>query len=170
MVTVDYVQTMARYNAWQNAGLIDLLAGMDAGELTRDRGAFFGSILGTLNHLLWGDRVWMSRFAGWKAPGAGLAESVDLTPTYAAWKAERQRTDGKMIVWADALRPIELRGDLTWHSGALGREVSRPRALLVAHMFNHQTHHRGQVHAMLTAAGLAPRETDLFAMPLPETT
>ena len=165
MITVEYVQTMARYNAWQNAGLIERLAAMDEADLRADRGAFFGSILATLNHVLWGDRIWMSRFAGWARPPGGIAESVALTPTYAAWKAERQRTDGRMLHWADTLRPIELRGEMSWHSGALGRDVSRPRALLVMHMFNHQTHHRGQVHAMLTAAGVVPGESDLFAMP-----
>ncbi|MEM1431394.1 MAG: DinB family protein [Pseudomonadota bacterium] len=168
MVSIEYVRMMAQYNAWQNNGLIELLAAMDEAELTRDRAAFFGSILGTLNHLLWGDRIWMSRFAGWPAPAGGIPESTALTPTYAAWKAERQRTDGKMLVWAEGLRPIELRGGLTWYSGALEREVSKPKALLVMHMFNHQTHHRGQVHAMLTAAGLAPQPTDLFALPMAE--
>ncbi|MEM0936528.1 MAG: DinB family protein [Pseudomonadota bacterium] len=165
MISVDYVQTMARYNAWQNAGLIALLAGVDMSELERDRGAFFGSIHSTLNHLLWGDKVWMSRFADWPAPPGGIAESISLTPTYAAWKAERQRVDARLVHWAETLRPIELRGALSWHSGVLGRTVSKPKAGLIVHMFNHQTHHRGQVHAMLTSAGLSPQDTDLFMTP-----
>lgn len=165
MISVDYVRTMARYNRWQNNGLVSILEGMPPAELDRDRGAFFGSIRATLNHLLWGDRIWMSRIDGWVAPQGGIAESVRLTPTLAAWKADRQRADAKFVHWAETLRPARLRSTLRWHSGALGREVEKPLALCVAHMFNHQTHHRGQVHAMLTAAGQTPQASDLFAMP-----
>jgi uncharacterized damage-inducible protein DinB len=165
MISVDYVRTFARYNRWQNAAVIALAAQLSEADLRADRGAFFGSILGTLNHLLWGDRMWMSRLDGWTVPPGGIRDSVALCPTLAAWTADRQRADGRLVAWADRLRPAQLRGELRWHSGALGREVERPVALCVAHMFNHQTHHRGQVHAMLTAAGLSPPDTDLFVMP-----
>ena len=67
--------------------------------------------------------------------------------------------------WAHGLDDVALAGDLTWYSGAAGREVSRPMAMLVTHFFNHGTHHRGQVHAMLTAAGMRTDDTDLFMMP-----
>ena len=164
MIGVDYVQTMARYNAWQNRGLIGALQDVPAAELTAPRGAFFGSILGTLNHVLWADGMWMARLASWPAPRAGLAESAEILPTFAAWAADRVRADGRLIHWADTLRPAALRGDLRWHSGATGRDVTRPRALCVMHMFNHQTHHRGQVHAMMTAAGLPVQVTDLVFM------
>lgn len=165
MISVDYVQTMARYNKWQNAGVIALAAGMDEVGLRADRGAFFGSIFATLNHLLWADRTWMSRIDGWSKPEGGIAESVALYPTFAAWRADRERADARLVAWADGLRPIQLRGDLTWWSGMLGRETSRPVALCVMHMFNHQTHHRGQIHAMLTSAGKRPQPSDLFVMP-----
>lgn len=75
------------------------------------------------------------------------------------------RADGRIRAWADRLGPAALRGDLAWHSGATGREVTKPIATCVAHMFNHQTHHRGQIHAMLTAAGMTPEATDLVFMP-----
>ena len=169
MISTDYVVTMARYNAWQNEGLTAVLEGMDPAALEADRGAFFGSILGTLNHVLWADQMWMSRLAGWRAPQVVLADSAALAPTLAAWKADRQHVDARLIYWAQALRPAALRGDLTWLSGATGREVTRPRALCVTHMFNHQTHHRGQMHAMLTAAGETPQVTDLAFMPATET-
>ena len=165
MITVDYVRTFARYNRWQNEGLIALCATLDEPALRQDRGAFFGSIFATLNHLLWGDRIWMSRLDDWAPPPGGIADSVALCPTFSAWRADRERADARLVSWADALRPAQLRGDLRWHSGALGRDLERPIALCVAHMFNHQTHHRGQVHAMLTAAGLHPGPTDLFTMP-----
>lgn len=165
MITVEYVATMARYNAWQNKHLMDAIEPMDEAEIVADRGAFFGSILATLNHILWGDRMWMARLADWPPPDGGIPESLSLAPTFAAWVAERQRIDGRLTHWADTLRPAALRGDLTWYSGALGAEVTKPRALCVTHMFNHQTHHRGQVHAMLTSAGRDPGVTDLALAP-----
>ncbi len=77
----------------------------------------------------------------------------------------RAELDGSIIDWAEALDPKWLEGDLTWYSGAMGREVSKPKWALVTHMFNHQTHHRGQVHCMLTQAGVKPEDTDLPFMP-----
>jgi len=165
MISTDYVATMARYNAWQNRSVASALETMDEADLRAERGAFFVSILGTLNHVLWADRMWMSRLDGWRRPEGGLAQSATLLPTFAAWKAERERVDGRLIVWADDLRPARLRGDLTWRSGATGQEMARPVALCVVHLFNHQTHHRGQVHAMLTAAGRDPGVTDLALAP-----
>jgi uncharacterized damage-inducible protein DinB len=81
-----------------------------------------------------------------------------------AWeelKRERQAFDQVIIDWASTLDPRWLEGDLTWFSSAVGREVTKPKRLLVAHMFNHQTHHRGQVHCMLTQCGVEPGATDL---------
>ena len=62
MIAPAYCQLMARYNRWMNERLYALCAGLDDDERKRDRGAFFGSIHGTLNHLLWGDRMWLGRF------------------------------------------------------------------------------------------------------------
>jgi uncharacterized damage-inducible protein DinB len=70
-----------------------------------------------------------------------------------------------MIEWAAQIKPADLTGDLTWYSGMSGRELTEPKALCVTHFFNHQTHHRGQIHAMLTAAGQTPQPTDLPFMP-----
>jgi uncharacterized damage-inducible protein DinB len=158
---------MARYNAWQNRQLTEALDGVSLEVLRADQGAVFGSILGTLNHVLWGDRVWMHRFAPDRveAPGCGLQASPDLCATFGVWSADRFAMDGRIRLWADRLHAVDLTGDMTWVSGALGREVSKPLALCVVHMFNHQTHHRGQTHAMLTAAGAEGPVSDLFAMP-----
>ncbi len=165
MITVDYVRQMARYNAWQNTCLARATETLDDAGVRRDRGAFFGSILGTLNHLLWADRLWMARFDDWVKPDGGIGDSASLYPTLAAWKADRVRADGRIRLWADRLRPAALRGQATWFSGSRQCEVSQPIATCVAHMFNHQTHHRGQVHAMLTAAGVRTEDTDLVFMP-----
>lgn len=166
MIDAAFVRLMARYNAWQNRQLSPIVEAMDEADLTADRGAFFGSILATLNHLLWADRMWMSRFdADVPKPEGGIAESVAITPTIDVWSAERFRTDGRIRLWAGNLDTVSLRGDLSWYSGAAGREVRKPVALCVTHFFNHQAHHRGQVHAMLMAAGEDAPVTDLFLMP-----
>ena len=167
LVSVDWVRLMARYGAWQNEGHMEAVAAMGDDALRRPRGAFFGSIMGTLNHLLWADRIWMHRLAGTERPPGGIGESVDLTPDASEWRRLRIGTDASTLEWADGLADADLAGDLTWHSGVLGRDISKPRALCVAHLFNHQTHHRGQVHAMMTAAGVSLRDTDIPFMPDP---
>jgi len=98
-------------------------------------------------------------------PAAGIPESVSLYPDWKALKDERARFDGAMIDWADALDPSWLAADHTYYSGAIKRELTKPHWVLVTHMFNHQTHHRGQVHCMLTQAGGRPSDTDLPFMP-----
>jgi len=158
-------QAMARYNRWQNRSLVAAAATLDAAERAADRGAFFGSIAGTLNHVLWGDTIWMSRFDGWSPPQAGIADSARAPADWDTYTATREAADARIVGWADGLTQDALDGTLTWISGAAGREVTRPYAMLVQHFFNHQTHHRGQVHAMLTAAGARPGDTDLFLMP-----
>jgi uncharacterized damage-inducible protein DinB len=165
LVFPEYCVTMARYNAWQNKQLRTAFAALPDAELRRDRKAFFGSLLATANHLLWGDRFWLARFGVGEAPGGGIAESRDLHPTAAAWAAERYRIDARLLTWSEALNAIDLKSDLTWHSGSLGREVSKPLDLCIVHFFNHQTHHRGQIHAMLTEAGAEAPVTDLVFMP-----
>ena len=167
MIDPGYVRTMARYNAWQNAQLSEALDGVSLEVLRADHAAFFGSILGTLNHLLWADRVWMHRLAPdlVSAPDGSIAQSVDLCPTVGVWTAERFATDGRIWHWAEALPALDLTGEMTIASRLAGGEATRPRAACVIHMFNHQTHHRGQVHAMMTRSGLAAPVSDLFVMP-----
>ncbi|AVO38187.1 DinB family protein [Pukyongiella litopenaei] len=165
MITPGYCREMARYNAWQNRQLSGLLQGMEAGELTRDRGAFFGSILGTLNHLVWGDLIWMARFDGSDRPVGGIGDGTARHDGYEGWAGERAALDARIETWAAGVGEAALRGDLRWVSGATGQEATRPLATCVVHMFNHQTHHRGQVHAMLTAAGSAAPVSDLVFMP-----
>jgi uncharacterized damage-inducible protein DinB len=165
MITPEWCRTMARYNDWQNRSLYDAAEGLADAERRSDRGAFFGSIHGTLAHLLWGDTVWMARFAGWPAPGASIPESAQWIVDWDDLRARRRAADAGIRSWTEALTDAGLSGDMAWKSAVLKGEVRRPRALLIAHMFNHQTHHRGQVHAMLTAAGARPADTDLFMMP-----
>ncbi|MEL6583693.1 MAG: DinB family protein [Pseudomonadota bacterium] len=166
MITPDWVRMMARYTAWQNQSICSAANALPNADRQAPRGAFFGSIEGTLNHLLWGDRMWMSRFAGTPKPSApSIAESVNEVPEWPQFLMARAEMDQMIAAWAASVTEEDLAGDLTWYSGAAGREVSKPMAFLVTHFFNHATHHRGQVHAMLTASGARPDDTDLFLMP-----
>ncbi len=165
MITPQYVRTMAAYNTWQNRSLYAAAAGIPDDERRRERGAFFGSIHATLNHLLWGDQIWMSRFAGTPAPkAASIRESPGQIADFDDLRRERVSFDGVIAEWASELDADWLGGTMTWFSVAANREISAPHALLVTHMFNHQTHHRGQVHAMVTAAGGKPDDTDLMLL------
>lgn len=161
----DHILTMARYNLWQNESLTEAADGLSEEDRRRDRGAFFGSIQGTFSHILFGDHAWMSRFTDAPAPECGIAESVDFFSDWAAFQTERKRFDAVILEWAHDVNEDWFTGDLSWFSGAMGREVTKPKAMLSTHMFNHQTHHRGQIHAMLTAAGARPEDTDIPFMP-----
>jgi uncharacterized damage-inducible protein DinB len=166
MIDPSYVRRMARYNRWQNENLYGVADALSDAERRRERGAFFGSIQGTLNHLLWADRIWMSRLAGTPRPAGGIPESVSLYGDWNELRRERAACDAVIVDWADRLDDSALADDLTWYSGAIKAEVTKPKWLLITHMFNHQTHHRGQVHCMLTQAGGKPGDTDLFIMPM----
>ncbi|HEV2509052.1 DinB family protein [Bosea sp. (in: a-proteobacteria)] len=162
MIDQAFVTTMARYNRWQNESLYAAANGLADEARRLDRGAFFRSIHGTFCHLLWADRMWLSRFAGTPKPAVPGSESSRMIEAWDELVAERRVTDALIGDWAAGLTLEWLAGDLTWMSGISRRELTKPKAQLVMHFFNHQTHHRGQVHAMLTAAGAKPDDTDLM--------
>lgn len=164
MITHDYVRMMARYNHWQNQSLIDAADTLDESARHQDRGAFFQSIHGTFNHLLWGDMMWMHRFSGSEKPTAPITESHRVVAEWDALKQQRAALDARISHWADTIEPAWLGGEMVWISSAAKREMRAPHALLAMHFFNHQTHHRGQIHAMLTAAGAKPDDTDLMLL------
>ena len=165
MISAEYLRTLARYNRWQNDNLVTAADGLDEAARRADRGAFFGSIFSTFNHLLWADRMWMSRLAGFPQPTKPPAESVVETPDWSSYKAARSDIDTEICSWAARCEDSDLTGDLTWFAGFAKREISKPLGFVIVHVFNHQTHHRGQVHAMLTAAGARPGDTDLPLLP-----
>ena len=162
MITATYIRTMAAYNAEMNRRLYGAAARLSDAERRQPRGAFWGSIHGTLTHILWGDQQWMSRFDGWPKPITPIKESAGMIEDFGVLGAEREGADAAIARWAARIDDAWLARDLTWFSGAANREVTAPLQLLVTHFFNHQTHHRGQVHAMLTAAGQETGDTDLF--------
>jgi uncharacterized damage-inducible protein DinB len=162
MITPAYVRTMAAYNAEMNRRLYAAARRLSDTERRRDRGAFFKSLHGTLVHILWGDGQWMSRFDGWERPTTPIRESYAMIEDWAELCAKRVAGDERIAQWAAKVDESWLNADMTWFSGAAQREVTAPKRLLVTHFFNHQTHHRGQAHALITAAGEKTEDTDLF--------
>ncbi len=157
---------LAGYNKWQNDSIYTAANALNDAERRKDRGAFFGSIHSTLSHLIWGDRIWMSRFSGSEKPiQPNIAKSVEEVGDWIDLVEERAEMDQNILEWSKSLSEAELKSNLTWFSGAIQAEVSKPLWILVTHFFNHQTHHRGQVHSMLTSAGVQPADTDLFMLP-----
>lgn len=166
MISLDHCRVMAAYNAEMNRRIYAAADRLTEAQRREHRGAFFGSIHATLNHLVWGDTTWMARFAGWDAPKTGIADSTALHEEWAALKAIRTETDARIEAWAATIDPAWLAGTLSWFSGAMQRDVTRPTWVLVTHFFNHQTHHRGQVHALVTGFGEKTGDTDLpFILP-----
>lgn len=162
MISREYCRTMAAYNQWMNQRLYQACETLPASELTRDRGAFFGSIQATLNHLLWGDSVWLARFTGQPSPGPmGTVMAEDFRDL----RRLRVAKDRDILAWADSVSEAWLRGEFRWISGLDGLERARPGWVLATHVFNHQTHHRGQVTTLLKQAGIDPGVTDLPWMP-----
>ncbi|SEQ06155.1 Uncharacterized damage-inducible protein DinB (forms a four-helix bundle) [Faunimonas pinastri] len=142
---------MAAYNEWANRRLYDAAGQLNDTDYRADRGAFFGSVHRTLNHLLVTDRIWLSRFTGSGPtyPSLDLVLHEDL-PSLAAARAEEDR---RIVEWADGLSEEDLAGTFTYQPVTNPRDITQPLAPALAHLFNHQTHHRGQVHALLTAIG-----------------
>ncbi len=163
MLDRDYVRLMAEYNAWMNDKLYAACAKLPDEERKRDRGAFFKSIHNTLNHLLWGDRAFLIRLLAWDLP---MGKPTDvLFDEFEPLGLERKRLDGALLGWASALREGELAEPYEMFSVTYNRRRKMPRYLLVAQMYNHQTHHRGQLTTLLTQQGVDIGITDLPWMP-----
>ncbi|ESR27218.1 DinB family protein [Lutibaculum baratangense] len=148
-------QMMARYNRWANAKLYDAAQALPDAAYREERGAFFGSVHGTLNHLVVTDRIWMHRFTGDGPTHARLEERPyrDL-PTL---RAAREVVDERIVAWTEGLDPATLTGTFTYRPVTNPRDITQPLAPAMMHFFNHQAHHLGQVHCLLTQlAGEAP--------------
>ncbi|WP_424965949.1 DinB family protein [Dinoroseobacter sp. S375] len=166
MITPDYARLMARYDRWQNSALIAAADRLDDAARWQDRGAFFRSIAKTLNHILWDHRVWLARQQGDADTARALNQRhpyADGPRDWAAYKDARAALDDEIRSWVGGLTATEIARNVTWQRGP--ETVETPFALNLIHMFNHATHHRGQVHAMLTAAGVDPGATDLPMLP-----
>jgi uncharacterized damage-inducible protein DinB len=159
-----FVRTMAAYNAEMNRRIHAAARRLPETERRLPRGAFWGSIHGTLCHLLWGDRIWMSRFDGWDKPTVSQKDSPTLIDDFGELESARIDADARISSWAERVSEEWLAQAQVWFSLSVNRELRQPRSLLVTHFFNHQTHHRGQAHAMITACGEKTGDTDLFLL------
>jgi uncharacterized damage-inducible protein DinB len=161
MIAPAYVRTMAAYNAEMNRRIYEPATRLPDAARRADRGAFWGSLHGTLAHLLWSDMAWMARLADWPKPPGTLKDSSRIFDDFAGLHAARCDTDARIEDWAATVEQPWLDEPHTWFSAVANREMTSLRGFLVTHFFNHQTHHRGQAHALLTAAGVKTADTDL---------
>jgi len=169
----EFLQRMARYNQWVNRLLLDKVQLLPAAEIVKDRGAFFDSILGTLNHILVADMFWLRRFSSSKACKDVLAPMRDMTMPSGlrdvlfndiqTLRAKREEMDGLILdfskTWDDEMLASSIR-----YRNMAGEKHEQPLGALLQHLFNHQTHHRGQVTTLLFQAGIDPEATDLLVM------
>ena len=163
MKTKDYFQTMCRYNHWMNEKLYTACAEIPDAIRKEDKGAFFRSIHGTLNHLLLADRLWLSRFTGQPFTFESLAQ--DLYSDFDTLWDQRRISDQALTRWIDALNDTQLNAPFSFHSVVQARDHSYPLWHLLMHVFNHQTHHRGQLTTLMTQSGYEPGVTDLLWLP-----
>lgn len=151
---------MAGYNAWCNERIYDVAAQLPDADYRADRGAFFKSVHGTLNHLLVADRIWLKRFSGQgEAPNRLDAILFEALPEL---RAARAREDERIVAYIDSLSDADLLGRIRYKTITTPMEIEQPLAPALVHFFNHQTHHRGQVHALLTGFGLEAPSLDLI--------
>lgn len=170
----------AQYNTWFNGQLYDCVAKLDDTERKRDRGAFFRSIHDTLDHILLGDRSWLGRIKRFPLPFPSLLKAdlvLDLqdlgqgiTQDFETLRTERRATDAVLEAFVFELTSDLLAEDCEYKN-TQGNDFKAPLWQILAHVFNHQTHHRGQVTTLLSQADLDPGFTDFIItslLPMPE--
>ena len=132
-------------------------------ERKRECGAFFGSMHRTLNHILWGDRMWLGRFTS--GPCDAAPYGADMFDDFAVLVRERDATDTAILAWAGRLTEGWLGSTLEYRAASDGRRRQIPAWIAATHLFQHATHHRGQVTTLLRQSGLDPGVTDLPYLP-----
>jgi uncharacterized damage-inducible protein DinB len=156
----SHFSMFAAYNAWANAQLYNAAARLADEDYRLDRGAFFKSAHGTLNHILVADRIWMKRFTG-EGDAPSRLDTI-LYDDFELLHVAREVEDQRIVQWIDDLLPEAFSGRFTYTTVTDMRTVSQRIAPALAHFFNHQTHHRGQVHTLLTGLGEDAPALDLI--------
>lgn len=151
MNATDRYRMFAGYNAWANERLYDAAAKLSDEDYRADRGAFFKSVHGTLNHMLVADHIWMRRFTG-DGPSPARLDAI-LFKELAPLREARHAEDERIIRYVDGLDAEKLAGDFTYRTITNPTTVVQPLAPALDHFFNHHAHHRGQAHCLLTALG-----------------
>ncbi len=162
-MTPACVRMMAAYGAWMNGRMLDLCGGLGDAQRKRDMGAFFKSIHGTFDHLVYGDLAWMGRFTGGPMPGKRIGETFH--ETWDELDAARRAMDRRIEAWAAQVTEDWLAATMSYVSVNDGKTRILPRWVLVTHMFNHATHHRGQLTTLVKQLGVDPGVTDLPWLP-----
>ncbi len=158
-----YPLLMAQYNRWMNHRFYEICAGLSEEERRRDRGAFFKSLHLTLNHLMYGDATWLGRFVGQPFTGGKIGQ--ELYTDFNAMRAAREVLDARILEWATHVDEAWLNAPFTFTSGVDGKVRTMPAWTLVTQMFNHQTHHRGQISTLFMQMGIDPGVTDVPWIP-----
>jgi len=158
-MNLGYFRTFARYNAWANRRLYAACAELPEGELMKPRAAFFGSIHGTLNHIMVGDRMWIGRVTS-HVPQIASLDQI-LYADFVGLRVAREAEDAHILNVIEGLAESRLDEDLAYRTMA-GEAHRTPLRLVLGHMFNHQTHHRGQAHGLLSQTAVAPPPLDLI--------
>ncbi len=168
-----FVVRFAEYNRWMNGQVIVAARKLSPQTLVQDRGAFFGSILGTLNHLLVADTIWLRRFAlgdiafaalePMKSAAVPASLRDTLAPDLASYETQRTRLDTILSAWSLEIRETHLSMQVSY-TNMSGQHHTKRFGDLLLHIFNHQTHHRGQVSTLLYQAGVDVGATDLIAV------
>jgi uncharacterized damage-inducible protein DinB len=161
----DTLRRLARYNRLANERLYEACATLDDVERKKVRPAFFKSIHGTLNHIMVGDRIWLARFEGGSAPSTDL--DAVLYDSFDELRAARAAEDRRIEAFFAEVGDAFLAGGIRYRNNE-GRMFDDPVAMLAVHFFNHQTHHRGQVHDMLSQTAVPPPVLDLHRVLKPD--
>ena len=160
MTPADHYRMFGHYNAWANGRLYDAASRLTAEQYRADRGAFFRSVHGTLNHLLVTDRIWMQRFTG-EGDAPDRLDAI-LFESFEELRAACEAEDRRIVRFVDGLDDRRIAGTIKYRRVSSPEQFEQQLAPTLAHWFNHQTHHRGQVHVLLTGlVGQAP-ELDLL--------
>lgn len=165
MIAPELFKTMAHYNRWMNDRVYQICDGIPDEVRKEDRGAFFKSMHGTLNHLLLTDRTWLSRFG--VKPFRARSLDEELYADFSVLCRERRHTDEDIERWAAALTQEKLaeRSSFEFGTGENKKVVTYPFWHVVLQLFNHQTHHRGQLTTLMMQAGYDPGVTDILKLP-----
>ncbi len=161
MLMQRHFQMLADYNRWANGRIYDACSTLSDEDYRADRGAFFGSAHRTLNHLVVADRIWLRRITGIGTAPTEL--NVILYEDFAGLRAAREEEDERFIQLTSSFEPDAFSRIVSYTPVTVPTPVSEPLGVMLAHVFNHQTHHRGQVHAILTSLGQQSVVLDMIA-------
>ncbi|MBM3521374.1 MAG: damage-inducible protein DinB [Alphaproteobacteria bacterium] len=159
---LEYFRQLARYNQWANRTIYAACAKLHERDYMQPRASFFGSIHATLNHILVGDRIWMGRFTG-NDPGITALNQI-LYGDFVGLRVAREAEDAQIIHFVDGLDLPTVNTTLRYKTLSEPRKsMSSPMRITLGHFFNHQTHHRGQAHGLLSQTEVPPPSLDLIA-------